>query len=99
VPAYVASKGAVGQLTMALNNEWMGRGICVNAVAPGYIATELTVGIRDGEEKERLVMSRVPAGRWGVPEDLAGAVIHLASRSGDYVGGETHIVDGGFVGR
>jgi len=77
----VATKGAIGQLTKALSNEWMGKGICVTALAPGYIATELTEGIRTSEEKEALILGRVPAGRWGVPEDLAGAVVYLASRA------------------
>jgi 2-deoxy-D-gluconate 3-dehydrogenase len=99
IPAYVASKCGLAGLTRALSNEWMGKGINVNAVAPGYIATELTNGIRDGGEKERAVMDRVPAGRWGTPEDMAAAVIHLASRGSDYVGGEIYFVDGGFNAR
>lgn len=99
IPAYTASKGAIGQLTKALNNEWMSKGINVNAIAPGYIATELTKDLQDGTEKEKNIMARVPAGRWGVPEDLAGSVIHLCSRSGDYIGGEVHAVDGGYLGR
>ena len=80
VPAYVASKGAIGQLTKALSNEWMSKGICVNAIAPGYIATELTAGIRADEEYERALLGRVPAGRWGLPADLAGAVVYLSGR-------------------
>ncbi|KAI9879511.1 MAG: hypothetical protein M1830_008303 [Pleopsidium flavum] len=97
--AYVATKGAIGQLTKTLSNEWMGKGICVTALAPGYIATELTEGIRTSEEKEALILGRVPAGRWGLPEDLAGAVVYLASRASDFVSGEIHVVDGGFCGR
>lgn len=81
VCAYVATKGAIGQLTKALSNEWMGKGICVTALAPGYIATELTEGIRTNEERETAIIGRVPAGRWGVPEDLAGAIVYLASRA------------------
>lgn len=81
VCAYVATKGAIGQLTKALSNEWMGKGICVNALAPGYIATELTEGIRTNEERETAIIGRVPAGRWGLPEDLAGAIVYLASRA------------------
>jgi len=99
IPAYTASKGAIGQLTKALNNEWMSKGINVNAIAPGYIETELTRAIKEDSEKERPILERVPAGRWGRPEDLAGAVIHLCSKSGDYIGGELHVVDGGFLGR
>ncbi len=85
VSAYVATKGAIGQLTKALSNEWMGRGVCVNALAPGYIATELTEGIRVDGEREAAILARVPAGRWGLPQDLAGAVVYLASRA-RYVG-------------
>ena len=99
IPAYTASKGAVAQLTKALNNEWMAKGINVNAIAPGYIETELTSAIKDGGEKEKVILQRIPAGRWGNPGDLAGAVIHLCGRSGDYVGGEVHAVDGGYLGR
>lgn len=99
IPAYVASKGAIGQLTKALNSEWMSKGINVNAIAPGYIDTELTVGIKDGGEKERKILDRIPAGRWGLPADLAGSVIHLCSKSGDWIGGEVHAVDGGYLGR
>ena len=99
IPAYTASKGAIAQLTKALNNEWMAKGINVNAIAPGYIETELTSGIRDGGEKEMMILQRIPAGRWGTPLDLAGAAIHLCARSGDYIGGEVHAVDGGYLGR
>jgi 2-dehydro-3-deoxy-D-gluconate 5-dehydrogenase len=99
VPAYVATKGAIAGVTRALNNEWMRQGINVNALAPGYIETELTSGIREDGERERAVLERVPLGRWGVPEDLAGAVVHLASAGSDFVGGEVYIVDGGFNAR
>lgn len=99
IPAYTASKGAIGQLTKALNNEWMAKGINVNAIAPGYIGTDLTSDLRDGSDKEKKILDRIPAGRWGLPEDMAGSVIHLCSRSGDYIGGEVHAVDGGFLGR
>ncbi|MCJ1365019.1 hypothetical protein MMC16_004137 [Acarospora aff. strigata] len=98
VCAYVATKGAIGQLTKALSNEWMGQGICVNALAPGYIATDLTEGIRNSEEREKAILGRVPAGRWGSPGDLEGAVVYLASRASDFVSGEIHVVDGGFMG-
>jgi len=100
IPAYVSSKGAMGSLTRALSNEWMAKGINVNSIAPGYFETDLTQGIRDDGEKERHVLERVPLGRWGVPEeDLNGAVIHLASRSSDFVGGTVYVVDGGFCAR
>jgi 2-dehydro-3-deoxy-D-gluconate 5-dehydrogenase len=99
VPAYVATKGAIAGVTRALNNEWMRQGINVNALAPGYIETELTSGIREDGEKERAVLKRVPLGRWGVPEDLAGAVVHLAGRGSDFVGGEVYVIDGGFNAR
>lgn len=99
IPAYTASKGAIAQLTKALNNEWMAKGINVNAIAPGYIETELTSAIKDGGEKEKAILQRIPAGRWGSPVDMAGAVIHLCARSGDYIGGEVHAVDGGYSGR
>lgn len=88
IPAYVASKGAIAQLTKALNNEWMAKGINVNAIAPGYIQTELTKGIGQDPEKEKHIMDRVPAKRWGLPDDLAGAIIYLCSRASDFVGGE-----------
>jgi 2-deoxy-D-gluconate 3-dehydrogenase len=97
-PAYTATKGAIGQLTKALNNEWMDKGINVNGIAPGWIATELTGALRDDSNRERKIMDRIPAGRWGHPEDLVGSVIHLCSRSGDYIGGELIAIDGGFLG-
>ncbi|KAL3418521.1 2-deoxy-D-gluconate 3-dehydrogenase [Phlyctema vagabunda] len=99
IPAYTASKGAIAQLTKALNNEWMEKGINVNALAPGYIQTELTSALKDGHDKERKIMERVPAGRWGQPYDLEGAVIYLTSRAADFVGGEILAVDGGFLAR
>ena len=94
----MATKGALASLTRALNNEWMGKGINVNAIAPGYIETELR-GIRENGEKEKIILDRVPAGRWGEAEDLAGAVVHLASRGSNFVGGEVYVVDGRFNGR
>ncbi|KAI9834362.1 MAG: hypothetical protein M1819_002973 [Sarea resinae] len=80
-PAYVATKGAIGQLTKALSNEWTAKGICVNAIAPGYIATDLTERIREMPEYEKAILGRVPAKRWGIPEDLAGAIIYLSSKA------------------
>lgn len=106
IPAYTSSKSAIAGLTKALSNEWTAKGINVNAIAPGYIATELTNALRQNpdpispdKQKERDLLSRVPAARWGMPDDLAGAVIYLASRSSDFVSGEIHVVDGGFCGR
>lgn len=93
IPAYVASKGAIGQLTKALNNEWMSKGINVNAIAPGYIQTELTKEIADDPEKEKHILDRVPAKRWGLPGDLAGATIYLSSGASDFVGGEVCFLD------
>jgi len=99
IPAYASSKGGIGQLTKALSNEWSGKGININAIAPGYIQTDFTSAIRDNEEYNSHIMARTPIGRWGIPEDLAGAVVYLASKASDYVCGEIHCVDGGFCGR
>ncbi len=99
VPAYAASKGAVAQLTKALANEWASRGICVNAIAPGYMETENTRALRENPTRNRQILERIPAGRWGKPEDLAGAVVFLASRASDYVNGAVLNVDGGWLAR
>ena len=99
VPAYAASKGGVAQLTKALANEWASKGIQVNAIAPGYIATTNTEALRADETRNRQILERIPAGRWGEPEDLAGAAIFLASRASDYVTGTVLTVDGGWMGR
>ena len=99
VPAYTASKHAVAGLTKALANEWSARGINVNAIAPGYMATDNTQALRDDPERSRQILGRIPAGRWGTPEDLAGAAIFLASRASDYVHGHVLIVDGGWLAR
>jgi len=99
VPAYAASKGAVASLTRALANDWAARGVNVNAIAPGYIATALTAGLQADETRNRQVTERIPAGRWGRPEDLAGAAVFLASSAADYVQGEVLVVDGGWMGR
>ena len=96
---YTASKGAVRQMTMAMSNEWAGRGINVNAIAPGYMATPLNAALRADPEWHRRVMNRLPAGRYGTAEDLKGTVIFLASAASDYVSGVTLPVDGGFLGR
>jgi 2-deoxy-D-gluconate 3-dehydrogenase len=99
VPAYAASKGGVAQLTKALANEWARQRINVNAIAPGYIETDLTEALRLDETRARQLLERIPAGRWGAPQDLAGAVVFLASAAGDYVHGHVLVVDGGWLGR
>lgn len=99
VPAYAASKGGVAQLTKALSNEWAGKGISVNAIAPGYIATEMNTALIQDEKRAESILSRIPAGRWGSPEDFKGAVVWLASRASAYVSGEIVTVDGGWMGR
>ncbi len=99
VPSYAASKGAVVQLTKALANEWAPHRIGVNAIAPGYVETDNTAPLRDEPERHRQITERIPAGRWGVPADLAGAAIYLASPASDYVHGHVLVVDGGWMGR
>lgn len=99
VPAYAASKGGVAQLTKALANEWSGRGIHVNAIAPGYFRTENTAALQQDETRNRQILERIPAQRWGEPEDLAGAAVFLASAASDYVNGEVLVVDGGWMAR
>jgi len=99
VPGYAASKGAIGQLTKALANEWAGKGVNVNAIAPGYIATDNTEALRNDPVRTEQILSRIPAGRWGVPEDFAGPAIFLASDASNYVNGEILVVDGGWMGR
>jgi len=99
VPAYAASKGGVAQLTKALSNEWASKGIAVNAIAPGYIATEMNTALIDDEARATSILARIPAGRWGSPEDFKGAVVFLASRASGYVSGEILTVDGGWMGR
>ncbi|HEX8694800.1 MAG TPA: 2-dehydro-3-deoxy-D-gluconate 5-dehydrogenase KduD [Longimicrobium sp.] len=99
VPAYTASKHAVAGLTKALANEWARHGVQVNAVAPGYFATDNTERLRDDPERSREISARIPAGRWGEPEDLAGAVVFLASPASDYVNGHVLVVDGGWMAR
>lgn len=99
VPAYAASKGAVGQLTKALSNEWASKGISVNAIAPGYIATDMNEALIKDEKRAESILSRIPAGRWGSPDDFKGAVVFLASAASAYVSGEILTVDGGWMGR
>ena len=99
VPAYAASKGAVAQITKALANEWAQHGINVNAIAPGYMETDNTRQIREDPARYQAILSRIPAGRWGKPDDLGGAAIFLASAASDYVHGHVLIVDGGWMAR
>lgn len=99
VSAYAASKGAVAQLTKAMANELAARGVNVNAVAPGYVETDNTAALRADPVRSRRILERIPAGRWGAPEDLIGAVVFLASRASDYVHGHTLVVDGGWLAR
>lgn len=99
VPGYAASKGGVAQLAKALSNEWAARGVQVNAIAPGYIATDNTTALRENPERSRQILERIPAGRWGRAEDLAGATVFLASAASDYVSGVVLSVDGGWLGR
>ncbi len=99
VPAYAASKGGIGQITKAFSNEWAGRGVNVNAIAPGYIATDNTSALQTDPVRSRQILERIPAGRWGNPEDFKGVVVFLASAASHYVHGEIVVVDGGWMGR
>ncbi|MGA3222384.1 MAG: SDR family oxidoreductase [Acidobacteriaceae bacterium] len=99
VPAYAASKGGVAQLTKALANEWAARNVQVNAIAPGYFRTENTTALREDEVRNSQILARIPAARWGEPEDIAGAAVFLASAASDYVTGEVLVVDGGWMAR
>ncbi len=99
VPAYAASKGGVTQLTKALANEWAAKNIQVNAIAPGYIATTNTEPLQADETRNRQILERIPAGRWGQPEEVAGAALFLASPASNYVTGHVLVVDGGWLGR
>jgi 2-deoxy-D-gluconate 3-dehydrogenase len=99
VPGYAASKGAVGQLTKALSNEWASKGVNVNAIAPGYMRTDNTAALQADAVRSKEILSRIPAGRWGEPGDMEGAVVFLASPAGDYVSGHVMVVDGGWCGR
>lgn len=99
VASYTASKSGVAGLTKLLANEWAARGVNVNAIAPGYIATNNTASLQADESRNRQILERIPAGRWGEPSDLGGAAIFLASRASDYVNGHILTVDGGWMGR
>lgn len=99
VPGYAASKGAIGQLTKAFANEWAAKGVNVNAIAPGYIATDNTAALRADPERSRAIMERIPAGRWGSPDDFKGPVVFLASEASAYMHGTILTIDGGWMGR
>lgn len=99
VPGYAASKGAIGQLTKALANEWAGRGVQVNAIAPGYIRTDNTAALQVDPVRNPAISARIPAGRWGEPADFHGTIVYLASAASDYVNGSILVVDGGWMGR
>ncbi len=99
VPGYAASKGGIGQLTMAFANEWAGKGVNVNAIAPGYIDTDNTEALRNDPERNAAILGRIPAGRWGKPEDFGGPAVFLASDAASYMHGHTMLVDGGWMGR
>jgi 2-deoxy-D-gluconate 3-dehydrogenase len=99
VPAYAASKGGVAQLTRAFSNEWAAKGIHVNAIAPGYMETDNTAALRGDPVRNRQILERIPAGRWGAPAEIAGAAVFLSSAASDYVHGHVLVVDGGWIGR
>jgi 2-deoxy-D-gluconate 3-dehydrogenase len=99
VPSYTASKSGVAGLTKLLANEWAAKGINVNAIAPGYIATNNTAALQADETRNRQILERIPVGRWGDPSDLGGAAVFLASRASDYIQGHVLAVDGGWLGR
>ena len=99
VPGYAAAKSGVAGLTKALANEWTSKGVTVNAIAPGYIATDNTQALQDDPDRSSAILARIPAGRWGRPDDLAGATVFLASQASDYVSGIVLPIDGGWLGR
>ena len=99
VPGYAASKGGIGQLTMAFANEWAGKGVNVNAIAPGYIDTDNTEALRNDPVRSKSILDRIPAGRWGKPGDFGGPAVFLASDAASYMNGHVMVVDGGWMGR
>ena len=99
VPAYAAAKGGVAQLTKALSNEWAPHNVNVNAIVPGYIATDMNTALIQDDNRNKQILDRIPAGDWGKPEDFQGAVVYLASKASDYVHGHLLAVDGGWLGR
>ncbi len=99
VPGYAASKGGIKQITMSFANEWASKGVTVNAIAPGYIATDNTKALREDEVRNKSILDRIPQGRWGTPEDLMGTVVFLSSDASKYLNGSVVTVDGGWMGR
>lgn len=99
VPGYTASKSAVAGLVRAFGNEWGSKGVCVNGIAPGYIATNNTQALREDADRSKSILERIPVGRWGLPEDFKGPVVFLASKASDYVNGAVLFVDGGWMAR
>ena len=99
VPSYAAAKGGLAQLTKALANEWAARGIQVNAIAPGYMRTSNTEALKRDDTRNRQILERIPAGRWGEPDDLSGAAVFLCSAASDYLSGHVLVVDGGWLAR
>lgn len=99
VPGYAASKGGVGQLVMAFSNEWASKGVNINAIAPGYIATDNTAALRSDENRSTAILARIPQGRWGEPDDFKGPTVFLASAASNYMNGTVMLVDGGWMGR
>ena len=99
VPGYAASKAGVGELVMALSNEWAKYGVNVNGIAPGYIATDNTQALREDPVRSQAILDRIPAGRWGTPDDFKGVAVFLASAASNYVDGSIYLVDGGWMGR
>ncbi len=99
VPGYASSKGGIKQLTMAFANEWASKGVTVNAIAPGYIATDNTKALREDAVRNKAILDRIPQGRWGTPEDLMGTVVFLSSDASNYINGSVITVDGGWMGR
>jgi 2-deoxy-D-gluconate 3-dehydrogenase len=99
VPGYAASKGGIKQLAMAFANEWAGKGVTINAIAPGYIATDNTKALREDPIRNKAILDRIPAGKWGKPEDLMGTIVFLASDASNYLNGTVITVDGGWMGR
>ena len=99
VPGYAASKGGIKQLAMSFSNEWASKGVTINAIAPGYIATDNTKPLREDPARNKAILDRIPAGRWGEPKDLMGTVVFLASPASDYLNGTIVTVDGGWMGR
>lgn len=99
VPGYSSSKGGIKQLAMAFSNEWANKGVNINAIAPGYIATDNTKALREDAVRNKAILDRIPAGRWGTPEDLMGTVLFLCSDASNYLNGSVVTVDGGWMGR